>query len=298
MDVRDGKNSKTVSNIMAKKESLIEMESRKEVAVNKKNAQLAEIDAEREAEVRRQDALQKVGERTAEKDKLVGIANEKAQQDIKEQAKLTAEKDMAVKKVEQVRQAEITKDVQVVQAEQTKQVDITTAEGKQRETEIIAAGNLKQEQLRAQGILAVGESEAEAKRLAEMALVTPQIELAKEIGENEGYQTYLIKIRAVEKDETVGVEQAKALQEAGIKVIANTGNVSNGVDTVMELFSSKGGTAIGSTLEAMANTEQGQALLAKFGLGDNDDNNSASSFKRKPTPAKPNGKGNGATPVQ
>jgi len=297
MDVRDGKTSKTVSNIMAKKESFIEMESRKEVAVNHKNAQLAEIDAAREAEVRKQEAEQLVGQRTAEKDQAVGIATEKAQQEIKEQAKVTAEKDMAVKQVQQVRQAEIDKNVQVVKAQQDKEVAITVSEGTREQTRIVAEGNLKEKQLQAEGILAVGTSEAEAKRLAEMALVTPQIELAKEIGENEGYQTYLIKIRAVEKDEVVGVEQAKALQDAGIKVIANTGNVSNGVDSVMDLFSSKGGTAIGSTLEAMANTEQGQALLAKLGLKQTDDSiediasKMTKSVKRS---SKPNGKGNGA----
>lgn len=266
MDVRDSAESRTISNIMAKKESLIEMESRKEVAVNIKNAELAEIDAEREAEVRRQEAQQKVGERTAEKDKKVGIANEMAQQEIKEQAKVTAEKDMAVKQVEQVRQAEITKEVQIVKAEEEKAVSITVAEGQRQETEIVAAGELKQEKLRAEGILAVGQSEAEAKRLEEMATVDPQIVLAQEIGENEGYQAYLIKIRGVEKDEAVGIEQAKALQDAGIKVIANTGNVAQGVDNVMELFSSKGGTAMGATLEALANTEGGAALMKKFGL--------------------------------
>ena len=297
MDVRDGTDSKTISNIMAKKESLIEMESRQEVAENIKNAEVAEIDAAREAEVRKQEAQQKVGERTAEKDKMVGIANEQAQQEIKEQAKVTAEKEMAVKQVEQVRQAEITKEVQVVKAQEDKEVSVTVAEGKRQETEIVAAGELKQEQLRAEGILAVGQSEAESKRLEEMATVDPQIVLATEIGENQGYQSYLIQIRGVEKDEAVGIEQAKALQAAGIKVIANTGDVSNGVSNVMELFSSKGGTAIGSTLEAMANTDQGQALLAKLGLSGNDVSatdleNIAKRFTTKPS--KTHGKGNGA----
>jgi len=298
MDIRDGNNSKTISNIMAKKESLIEMQSRSEVAENIKEAELAEIDAEREAEVRRQEAEQLVGERTAEKDKKVGIADEKAMQEIKAQAKVTAEKEMAVEQVVQVRQAEITKEVQVVKAEEVKQVDITKAEGTRQQTEIVAAGELKQEQLRATGILAVGTSDAESKRLLEMALVSPQIALAEEIGENEGYQTYLIDLRGVEKDEVVGVEQAKALQDAGIKVIANTGNVTNGVENVMDLFSSKGGTAMGSTLEAFANTEQGAALMKKFGITSDTSTPAASkpAFRRTKPKVKPNGaaKPNGA----
>lgn len=261
MDIRDGKGSKTISNLMAKKESLIDMESRQEVAENNKNAEIAEIDAKRAQDVRQQEADQLVGQRTADKEKEIGISNELANQAIKEQAKTTAEKDMAVKQVEHVRQAEINKEVRLVQADEQRQVDITETEGEKQKVILIAEGDLKNQQLAAEGILAVGTSEAEAKKLNEMALVTPQIELAREIGENEGYQTYLIQIREVEKQEVVGVEQAKALQDAGIKVIANTGNVSTGVDSVMDLFSSKGGTALGGAVEAFAQTEQGAAVL-------------------------------------
>jgi flotillin len=101
-----------------------------------------------------------------------------------------------------------------------------------------------------------------------MAAVSPQLALAAEIGENEGYQTYLIQIRNVEKDEVVGVEQAKALQDAGIKVIANTGNVTDGVSNVMDLFTSKGGTSIGAAVEAFAQTETGGQILGTLGLKD------------------------------
>jgi len=275
------------------------MQSRSEVAGNIKDAELAEIDAERAAEVRRQEAEQLVGERTAEKDKKVGIADEKALQEIKAQAKITAEKEMAVEQVVQVRQAEITKEVQVVKALEVKQVDITKAEGEREKTKLVAEGLMLAEKLNAEGILAVGQSDAEAKRLGEMALVDPQIALAEEIGENEGYQTYLIDLRGVEKDEVVGVEQAKALQDAGIKVIANTGNVTNGVENVMDLFSSKGGTAMGSTLEAFANTEQGAALMKKFGITADSVTPAATkpAFRRSNKPkVKPNGaaKPNGA----
>jgi flotillin len=266
MDIRDGEESRTVSNIMAKKESLIEKESRTEVAANKKDAKIAEIDAERATDVRKQEALQLVGERTAEKDKIVGIANQKAQQEIQTEGKITAERDMAVAEVEQVRTAEIAKMVRVVKADEQRQVDITETEGKKQQTILLAEGQLKDQQLKGEGILAVGTASAEAKRLAEMALVSPQIALATEIGENENYQTYLIRIREVEKDQAVGVQQAMALQDAGIKVIANTGNVSQGVSNVMELFSPKGGTAISGAVEAFAQTPQGEAILKALGM--------------------------------
>ena len=277
MDIRDGKDSRVVTDIMAKKESLIDRESRVVRAENAKLAETAEIEARQVVEVREQEAQQLVGERTAMKEKKVGIANELAQQEIKEQAKTTAEKDMAVKLVQNVRGAEINREVQVVKADEDRQTviiraegdrqqQVITAEAEKQQTVIVADGNLQEQLKIAEGILAVGTSNAEAKRLLEMSVVDPQIVLATEIGENQGYQEYLVKIRGVEKDEAVGVEQAKALQDAGIKVIANTGNVNNGVESVMDLFSTAGGTNVGGALEAFANTDAGAAIAKKLGF--------------------------------
>ena len=277
MDIRDGKDSRVVTDIMAKKESLIDRESRVVRAENRKKAETAEIEAGQVIAVRAQEAEQLVGERTAEKEKQVGIANEQAQQEIKTQAKETATRDMAVQQVEHVRAAEINREVQVVAADQDKQTfviradgekqqKIITAEAEKAETVLVAEGNLVEQLKNAEGILAVGTSEAEAKRLAEMATVSPQIVLATEIGENEGYQKYLIDIRGVEKDEVVGTEQAKALQEAGIKVIANTGNVTSGVSSVMDLFTSKGGTELAAMAEALSQTDAGEAVMNRLGI--------------------------------
>jgi flotillin len=49
-------------------------------------AQTAEIAARQEVEVREQEAQQVVGQRTAEKDKQVGIATEKASQEVQAEA--------------------------------------------------------------------------------------------------------------------------------------------------------------------------------------------------------------------
>lgn len=270
MDIRDplDGSSKTVSNIMAKKQSKIDAESRTEVAANNKAAEVAEIAANQEVAIRDQQAQELVGQRTAEKDRTVGIAVEKANQDIQAEAKTTKTREMAVLEVETVRSAEITKQEQVVAASQERETRVIKAEGEKQVTVTVAEGNLAEQQRNAEGIQAIGEAEAEARRLLEMSTVTPQIVLAKEIGENDGYQTYLIKIRDVEKDEVVGVEQAKALQAAGIKVIANTGNVTSGVSNVMDLFSSKGGTEIGAAVEAFAQTEAGGAILTSLGIAD------------------------------
>ncbi len=272
MDIRDGNGSKVVSDIQAKKESLIDKESRTEVATNKQAARIAEIAAEQEVQVREQEALELIGRRTADKDKAVGIATEQAQQEIKLEARTTMARDMEIKRVAEVQQAEINKSVRVVAAEQLRETQVIEAEGKKQETVTLAEGSLAEQQKQAEGILAIGQSQAESRRLAEMALVDPQIALATEIGDNEGYQTYLTSIRSIEKDQAVGIEQAKALQEAQIKVIANTGSVTNGVNNAMDLFSSKGGTAIGAAVEGFAQTPQGAKVLENLGIHSDKEN--------------------------
>ncbi len=262
MDIRDAKDSHVIQNIMAKKKSLIEMQSRVEVAANMRTAQMAEVDAQREVEVRKQDAIQQVGIRTAEQSKAVGISNEQAKQDIKEQERVTAEKDMAVKQVQQVRQAEIAKQVQVVAAEQEKQTSVIKAEGHKQQTVLIADGDLQATKLHAEGVQAEGLAKAEAEKALQLAPVQAQITLAKEIGSNEGYQQYLVSVKRIDAAQVVGVEQAKALTAAEIKVIANTGNPVEGVTNVMDLLSSKGGTQVGAMLEALAQTDVGSSVVA------------------------------------
>jgi len=217
MDIRDGEDSIVIANIMAMKTSHIDMESRTEVAKNRKAAETAEIEAQQEIDIRAQEAEQHVGERTAEKTKAVGIADEIARQQILEEERTTKEKDMAVKKVEEVRMAEIEKEKQVVAAEQEKETTI-----------LVAEGDLTAEQRKAEGIQAVGDAEAAARKAMELAQVEPQITLAQEIGENDGYQDYLVRVELVEANKEVGVAQAAALEKADVKVIANQGDAVSG----------------------------------------------------------------------
>lgn len=250
MDIRDAAESKVIANIMAKKKSLIERQSRETVAENLRAAQEAEIVAAREVQLRQQEAEQQVGQRTAEKDKQVGIANQKAQQEIKEEEKATATKAMAVLQVQQVRAAEIAKDVAVVAADQQK-----------KQTVIVAEGNLEQAKLHATGVEVEGKAEGEAKKAVLLAPVNAQITLAEKIAQLEEYQKYLISIRELEKDQAVGMAQAEALRAASIKVIANAGQVVEGVKSVMDLFTSKGGTQVGAMLEALRQTPAGAQII-------------------------------------
>lgn len=264
MDIRDSRESQVISNIMAKEQSRIEKESRVAVAENHREAELKEIDADRTVEVQKQDALQQVGLRTAEKDKLVGIANEQVKQEVQAQAKITAERDMEVKKVSDVKGAEIAKDVAVVRAEQDKQVKVVNAEAEKAATVTKAEGDLEAARRNAEGIQVEGIAKATAEKAMLMAPVDTQITLAKEIGENEGYQKYLITIKQVEVSGQVGLETAKALAHAELKVIANAGDVMNGVGKLGDVLSTSGGTNFSGMLAALSQTDEGKALVGSL----------------------------------
>ncbi|MBE6462929.1 MAG: hypothetical protein E7005_04125 [Alphaproteobacteria bacterium] len=283
MDVRDKEDEKVISNIMEKKKSFIDMESRREVAKNNKEAREAEIAAEQSIAMKEEEKQETVGKRRAEREKSVGIAQEKAQQDIQEQAKTTKEKQMAVLQVETVKKADIEKERTVIEANASRERQKIEADAKvdvaERQKDAAtheadalyiqktkeAEAELVREQNIAKAIEVKGLAEATAKEKTGLAEVQPQITLAKEIGENEGYQKYLIEIKKVEASQAVGVEQAKNLGTAQIKIIANAGSsIPEGVNSVMDLFTAKGGQALGSMLEAFAGTEAGQQLLSKL----------------------------------
>lgn len=262
MDIRDSSGSQVIQNMMAKEKSRIEKESRVTVADNIREAEMKEIEAKREIALTRTQAEQQVGIRQAEAEKEVGIAKEKSNQEVQTEAKITTERVMEVKKVEEVKAAEIARDVAVVKAEQDKQVQVVNAEAEKEATVRIATGKLDATKKDAEGIQAVGSAKAEAEKAMLLAPVNAQLTLAKEIGENQSYQAYLIEVRKVEATEAVGKEMAAAMKEADLKVIANSGSVQNGVASLGDIFTPAGGTSIAGMLEALAQTDQGKALVA------------------------------------
>lgn len=262
MDIRDSNGSQVIQNMMAKEKSRIEKESRVTVADNIREAEMKEIEAKREIALTRTQAEQQVGIREAEAAKEVGIAKEKSNQEVQTEAKITTERVMEVKKVEEVKSAEIAKEVAVVKAEQDKQVQVVNAEAEKEATVRIATGKLDATKKDAEGIQAVGSAKAEAEKAMLLAPVNAQLTLAKEIGENQSYQAYLIEVRKVEATEAVGKEMAAAMKEADLKVIANSGSVQNGVASLGDIFTPAGGTSIAGMLEALAQTDQGKALVA------------------------------------
>lgn len=288
MDLRDSKSSNVIHNIMEKKKSQIEMESRQEVAKNMKQAEIAEIESRREVELQNQEAGQQVGLRTVEAKRKVDLAEEERKQMLTEQEKTTAEKTAEVAKVQRIKAAEIEKQAQIIKAEQDKATALLKAEQdkatallkaeQNKETTLLnaaaefeaaskkAEAELNRNLKESEGLEALGKAKAESEKLMLLAPVEAQAKLAKEIGENKSYQEYLITIKKVEKDAEVGIEQAKALANAEIKVIANTGNAQSGINSIKEVLSSNGGIQIGAMLEGLKNTDTGKALLEKIGI--------------------------------
>lgn len=277
MDVRDAKGESVISNIMAKKKSDIEKDSRIAVAKNNQEAREQEISSEREIALKEQDKLKEVGMREAEVSKEVGIANEQSAQAVKEQAKVTKEREMEVRQVEAVRQAEIDREATIISAEASKRKTEIDAEAAKRKTELTADAELVQTTKNAEGKLVMatktaegirleGEAKAEAEKQMQLASVEAQLTLAKEVGENEGYQTYLIQVRQIEAQEKVGLAQAENIKGADIKIIAGGGNVADGVKNVTDVFSPAGGFNLAGAIEALSGTDAGKALLEKLGL--------------------------------
>ncbi len=262
MNIRDAKDSQVIHNIMAKKKSFIEMESRIEVANNKQAAETKEIEAQRTISLSRTEADQQVGIRNAEMEKTVGIAKERSEQEVQTEARTTTERQMEVQKVAQVKQAEIDREVAVVKAEQDQKVQVVAAQATKESQTQNAEGQLAATRKEAEGIQALGTARAEAEKAILLAPVNAQITLATEIGGNEGYQSYLIEVRKIEAGEAVGKEMAGAMKAADMKIIANSGDVQGGIGKLADVFTPAGGTSLAGMLSAFAQTPEGAAVVS------------------------------------
>lgn len=288
MDVRDADGSQVIHQIMAKRMSAIDMESRTEVAKNNKMAKQAELEARKEIDVTTAETEKIAGEAQAQSQQAIGIAKAEAmkktgiaeQQSVSEIAKaqrMTAEQQMEVVKVNQVKQAEIDREREIITAEQEKQkTEIRAMAEKYRiETEASAILEAKRKEAEATKtvgsaeadvIKAKGISEAESRKAMELASVSAQTTLAKEIGENKPYQEYLIRVKEVEVSQVVGVAQyesmAKALSAADLKLLVNSGDVQSGIGKLSDLFTSKGASQINGLLEGLKQTDEGKNILS------------------------------------
>jgi flotillin len=287
MDVRDSEGSSVIHQIMAKRMSAIDMESRTEVAKNTKLAEQAELMARQEVDVTKAEtqkiageaqakSMQAIGIAKAEASKKSGIAEQQSISDIAQAERATAEQQMEVIKVNEIKQAEIDKEKAIIAAEQQKRRIEIEAEAGKYKVETEAAASLEAQKKHAEGVKTLGEAEAEiikakgisaaeSKKQMELAGVTAQTTLAKEIGENKPYQEYLIKIKEVEVTQIVGVAQyesmAKALSSADLKLLVNSGDVHSGIGKLSDLFTAKGGSQLNGLIESLKQTDEGASLL-------------------------------------
>lgn len=288
MDVRDSDGSHVIQQIMAKRMSAIDMESRTEVAKNNKAAQQAELEAKKEIEITKAQTEQAAGEAKAKSVQAIGVANAESQKvsgiaqqqsisEIAKAEKATTEEKMEVLKIQQVKQAEIDKQRAVIASNmQREQVQIQ-AEADKFKIETEAAARLEAKKKDAEGVKTIGAAEADviqakgtaeaaSKQALELAGVTAQTTLAKEIGSNQSYQNYLIKVKEIEVSQVVGVAQyesiAKALSDADLKLLVNSGDVQSGLGKFSDIFTSKGASQINGLIEGLKQTEEGRGIVS------------------------------------
>jgi flotillin len=263
MDMKDVPNSTVIHDIMSKEQARISQESRVAIANQNQTAEMAEVAARQVVSIREQESQQAIGERTAEQEREVGVAKEKSRQEVLTQAEQTKTREMAVRQVELVRSAEIGRSVAEVTADQERKVTVVNADAERQRLTTVADGQLAAAQKDAEAVRVRGEAEGAAKTAILQAEVSPQITLAKEIGENSAYQTYLVTIEQVKANRDVGIEQAKALTAAEIKVIATGGSADEGISSIGGLLSARGGQAISAMLAGLAQTPEGEAATTR-----------------------------------
>ena len=209
--------------------------------------------------------------------KRSGVAEQESISEIAEAEKMTAERKMEVVKVNQIKQAEIDKQRAIINAEEEKQRVEIAAQANRYKLETDATARLEASKRDAEGVQTIGQaeaevikakgmSEAESKKAMELAGVTAQTTLAKEIGENKPYQEYLIKIKEVEVSQVIGVTQyeaiAKALSNADLKLLVNSGDVHSGLGSLTDLFTAKGASQLNGMVEGLKQTDEGKKLLS------------------------------------
>lgn len=169
-------------------------------------------------------------------------------------------------KAKAITEAEGQKAQRILSAEADQQNNVLTADGERQRLAALAEGNFVQMQREAEGTRLKGLAQGEADTAVAMAPVNAQIALAKEIGANKEYQTYLVTVEQIKANQAIGVEQAKGLEHADVKIIATAGQPSAGLTSVRELFTPEGATKLAAGLEAFKNSDVGKAVMERVGL--------------------------------
>ena len=255
VEFNDTKDSKIISNISRRSEVEIEARTREQKAEKIKQARVKEAESE---EVARQ--------REIAKDRAIGEAEQQKAKKIAEQEKEAQESAYEVIRVKTIEQANIDKEKATVKATQDKQVAIIKATQDKEAEEIM----MEQKRLEGKGDRERAEEQAkgEAAPIREAGQAEAEIIKAKGLAEAESKDALqkalnkftdeaikaLVAEKVVEKDRAVGIETAKALRDADVKVFSGGGE------------SGSQGFELGKMVDAMGVANEGtqNAVLNKM----------------------------------
>lgn len=224
VDIKDAPESTIISDIARKRESEINAESRKVVAMKDKEARVVEAENRQIAEVRVAEAEEAIGVRIQQKEQSVFAAEQQAKQEA-----------MKVLEIERVRDAEIERDAAIQRAEGHKQATIRVKEGDAEGTK--ALGRADAEVIHVTGI---AEAQVvEAKGLAK-AKATEAEALALNRLETSGKEFLELDVK-----KAIGLAGMDALGRGQIKLIS-----TQPLENVLDLFGASGGAHIGAMVEA------------------------------------------------
>ena len=233
VDFQDTPDSSIISDISKRREVEIESTTREQNAEKLKQARMKEAEAE-----------EKARQREIEKDKVIGEQEQLKTQKIAEMQKEAEEKRFKVVQTQTIRQAEIDKEKAIIEANQKKETEIILKEQKLLEGQ----GDRAKAEEKAKGdaapIREKGIAEAEAKNKLQEAL--------NKFGD--AAIRALVAEKVVDMQKTVGVETAKALREADVKVFSGgSGENSQGFD-------------LGKMIESMSvsNPDAAKSILNKL----------------------------------
>lgn len=218
--------SHVIADISSIIEEQINSEARQKNAEQKKTARMKEAESEEIAK-----------QREITRDELVAMREQDKIKKVAEQQKIAKEAELEVTKVQQVKTAEIQKAKMIVEANQAKEV-----EGINKEQKLLAGqGDRLAAEERAKGdaapIREKGYAEAEAKEKLQAALNKFQDAAIRA----------LVAEKIVAMQQAVGIETAKALSQADVRVFAGgEGDTKNSFD-------------IGKITAAMMTSNQGMA---------------------------------------
>ncbi len=233
VEFKDTADSKIISNISRRSEVEIEARTREQNAEKLKQAKIKEAEAD-----------EKSKQREIERDRVVGEQEQLRDQKISTAKRVAEEKRFEVVQVQVIKQAKIDKEKAIVLANQNKETEAINKEQKK----LMGEGTRMQQEEEAKGlaapILEKGLAEAKAKDALQLAL--------NKFGD-EAIRA-LVAEKIVAMQEVVGVETAKALTQADVKVFAGGGKAG------------EEGFELGKMIQSMAvsNSTTADAVLNKI----------------------------------